>query len=165
MIKKYFLTTVFTIFIAVAAMAQKNSFQPGWYILEPNAKYFIVKGTDTKKSRLKAGQCLVVFEYDKGLYMCSDGFGRTIAVSGENALSLWQEAGRAGILMADAKASNGSILRKGALYWIQAVDEAGGFYTVKSAAGKTEKVPIKTLMPYATYITELQKGKFFRDSE
>jgi hypothetical protein len=165
MIKKYFLTTIFTIFVAVAAMAQQNAFQPGWYILEPNAKYFVVKGTDSKKTRLKAGQCLVAFEYDKGLYMCSDGFGRTIAVSGEKALTLLQDAGRAGILVADAKASNGSILRKGALYWIQAVDEAAGNYTVKTAAGKTEKVPVKTLMPYATYITELQKGKFFRDSE
>ncbi|MGZ5242648.1 MAG: hypothetical protein ACXWDO_00715 [Bacteroidia bacterium] len=165
MIRKYISTSILMLFLAVTGFAQQNTFQPGWFVLEPNAKYFIVKGPDTKKTRIKAGQCLIAFEYDKGIYMCNDGLGRIIAVSGEKALTPMEETGRVGILTVDTKAANGSTLRKGALYWIKSVDEAAGNFTVRSAGGKTEKIPNTALLPYATYLSRQQKGKDFKDSE
>lgn len=163
-LKKLILVCLFAIIFA-PAFSQQNSFQPGWYVMEGNAKYFIVKGMDSKRTRLKAGQCLLVFEYDKGIYMCNDGFGRVIAVSGENALTKIQDAGRAGILLTDTRAANGSVLRKGAIYWIQSLDEAAGKLTLKSTTGKTETILSSAIMPYATYLSSIQKGKDFKDSE
>ena len=150
---------------AFSALAQTETFSPGWYLVKSGAQVKVVKGnsddahneTDWTQFSYGANEVLLVFNFSKDKYYSHDPDGRVVMIKGKTSLQKIDVPGRPGHITETVKLGLDHSLSKGSNVWLTGYNAATKTAIILLADGQKAEIPESSIQDLKEYLDLMDK--------